>query len=121
MSRCLAYNQKDRPCCNYGRVLSRTDEVVTYAPTCHIHKDYFESEKNVEEWKWLVEQTLYSYDRYYKLFICKDNIFHILLAALQAGVVSLKKTEDLVDTILTREKRADFSGYVSKRILPYLM
>ncbi len=120
MSRCLAYNKKDRPCCNHGRVLKRTDDLVTYEATCYAHRNYFNVKKNVDEWKWLISQTLYRYDSRHNIFVSKENIHDILLAALETGVVSLKKTDDLVDTILHRENHVDFSGYVSRKIVHYL-
>ena len=120
MSRCLAYNQNGRPCCNHGRVLNRTDDVITYAPTCYAHRNYFNYKKNIVEWKRLIGETLYKYYSHYKIFVSKQNICDILVAALETGVISLKKTDELVDTILHREDCVDFTGYVSRKIARHL-
>jgi hypothetical protein len=118
MSRCLAFNQKGRPCCNHGRVLSATEDVITYSPTCHAHRNYFKSKKNVDNWKILIDHKLFWYSFRCDTFISKLNILNILLAALQTGVVSLKETDLLVDSIVKKERDSD--GYVYRRIFPSL-
>lgn len=120
MSRCIAYNQKGRPCCNYGRVLSRTDDAITYAPTCHIHKNFFKSEENVLSWKIFIQFKLFRYSSIYDCYFSKRNILHILLAALESGTISLKKSDWLVKRIKTCEERGDGSNYVTSKIAPYL-
>ena len=120
MSRCLAFNQKGRPCCNYGSVVSSTEDAITYAPTCHAHRNYFKSKKNVENWKFRIVRSMFWYSYRYDIFISKKNIVDILLAALASGVISLKRTDLLVDETMKLENSVDYSGYVTSRIAPYI-
>lgn len=43
-----------------------------------------------------------------------------LLQALESGVITLKKTEQLVVDITVCEGSEDNSGYVTSRIAPYI-
>ena len=120
MSRCLAFNQKGRPCCNYGYIVSADEDAITYAPTCHAHRNYFKSKVNVDAWKFCIVRSMFWYSYRYDTYISKRYIVDILLAALKVGVVSLEITDLLVDETMKCENSEDYSGYVTSRIAPYI-